>query len=550
MFKSVRKSAAVMLAAFSLAFSAGDLPQVSAEVLPTDPAYDVRYGENRQVVGSFDAALAAKCVNGTFVGLLNDGVMEFKGIPFVAEQPVGKNRWKAPVPYKKDKGVYEAFYFGRHPLQNMSKARDYVEGEDCLHLNVYAAKDAAKTKKPVMVWIFGGGFQVGGTADPYFDGHNFVKDNPDVILVTINYRLGPYGFLHLSHLEDGADYPDAQNLGLLDQRLALKWVKENIAAFGGDTDNITIFGESAGGASVMLHAVSKDSQPYFKRAISASGPFAFTNSAEQMKDFADKLMKEAGCRTVADLQKADPRTLVNLYSKNSLAIFPERDGRIVPLKPYEELEKGAAKTVDIMCGVTRRETFSFVCGYGGPENYALGYLPRVAKLLAYCKPEEQQLVRGYLKAGDGTEGKRVEEFTNQVMFFCPVKRMTEGQVKAGGKAWLYFWTAPSLQLKQPVAGHGADVPVVLNNAVSLGLEPERTAFDRAAQRLWVNFAKYGNPSLSAEDSFDGKPVRWEPFREKKPFALGIDRSGLTDQYDELEGVTDSRFMSLTDYYAF
>ena len=107
-------------------------------------------------------------------------------------------------------------------------------------------------KKPVMVWVHGGAFEMGGTADPLYEFSNFVRENPDVIVASIEYRLGVFGFIHLSHLPDGKDYPDAQNLGLMDQMMALKWIHENIAAFGGDPDNVTIFGESAGGGSVTL----------------------------------------------------------------------------------------------------------------------------------------------------------------------------------------------------------------------------------------------------------------------------------------------------------
>lgn len=548
---SVNKVVFVFTLLFLIFTTGGVLPKAAAEVLPTDPAYDVRYGENKPVAGNFSREFAVKCVNGTFVGKEIDGVLEFKGIPFVAEQPTGKNRWKAPVPYKADDGIYEAFYFGRHPLQNMSKSRDYVEGEDCLHLNVFKIHDGAVIKKPVMVWIYGGGFQVGGTADPYYDGHNFIKDNQNVILVTINYRLGPYGFLHLSHLEGGEEYPDAQNLGLLDQRMALRWVKENIDAFGGDADNITIFGESAGGASAMLHAISKESQKYFKRAISASGPLSFTNSTEQMIEFTDKLMSDTGCKTIADLQNADPRTLVTLYSYNSLAIFPERDGRAVPLNPYKALEDGAAKDIDLMLGCTSNETYTFVCGFGGEKNFGLGYGPRVKRLLDGCTSEESKLAYEYLNKINGTLGIKMNEFSNQVMFYGPFKRMINAQAKAGGKMLAYYWTAPSLQLGQPVAGHGADVPIVLNNAVSLGLEPERTRFDHAVQCLWINFASRGNPSLVADDTLDGNTyLLWEPFTAKNKFIMGIDRTGFINQYDEVVRKTEDSLLSLTDYYMF
>ena len=122
----------------------------------------------------------------------------------------------------------------------------YVQGEDCLYLNIWKADDARTEKKPVMVWIHGGAFEMGGTVDPLYNCHKLAEEHPDVIFASIEYRVGPFGFLHLSHLPDGQDYPDAQNLGLMDQLMALKWINENIAAFGGDPDK------------VFLHLISRE----------------------------------------------------------------------------------------------------------------------------------------------------------------------------------------------------------------------------------------------------------------------------------------------------
>ena len=202
-------------------------------------------GENKPITdGNYDKSLAVKCINGTFVGRKTENIISYKGIPFVDQQPIGNLRWKAPVDFIPDNGVYEAYHFEKMSVQDQT-ITDY-QGEDCLYLNVWKADDASAVKKPVMVWIHGGAFVSGGTGIDLFDGTELVKENPDVIVVTVAYRLGVLGFLHLSHLADGKDYPDAQNLGLLDQKMAFKWIHENIAAFGGDPDNVTIWGESAG----------------------------------------------------------------------------------------------------------------------------------------------------------------------------------------------------------------------------------------------------------------------------------------------------------------
>ena len=210
------------LTAFSSSAQAADktLDELKAEMR-------VLYGENKPITdGNYDKSLAVKCINGTFVGKKRDGVIAYKGIPFVGKQPVGEFRWKAPVDFVPDDGVYEAYYNGKSPCQPYDRSQVaslYVSGEDCLYLNVWRA-DNGGTKKPVMVWIHGGAFEFGGTVEPREEGTNFVRENPDVILVSIEYRLGVFGFWHLSHLPDGKDYPDAQNLGLMDQMMALKWI--------------------------------------------------------------------------------------------------------------------------------------------------------------------------------------------------------------------------------------------------------------------------------------------------------------------------------------
>ena len=174
-----------------------------------------------------------------------------------------------------------------------------MKGEDCLYLNVWKADDKSAQKKPVIVWIHGGAFETGGTVEPREEGCNFIKENPDVILVSLDYRLGALGFFHLSHLPDGKDYPDAQNLGLMDQIMGLKWVHENIAAFGGDPGNVTIMGQSAGGGSVSLLPLIKGSHQYFQKVIAMSGSPVFTRSTEEAIACTNEVMEALGCKTAA-----------------------------------------------------------------------------------------------------------------------------------------------------------------------------------------------------------------------------------------------------------
>ena len=203
----------------------------------------------------------------------------FKGIPFAAP-PVGKNRWRAPQPCENWDGVRECYRFAPISIQNTPGVGtdiycrewhvdpDIDMDEDCLYLNVWTGAKSPDEKLPVVVWIFGGAFQWGYPAEMEFDGERIARRG--IVVVTVNYRLNLFGFL--AHPELTAAQPDAPtNFGLLDQQAGLRWVKRNIAAFGGDPDNITIAGQSAGGGSVMAQLTNPANEGYFKNAIVQSG---------------------------------------------------------------------------------------------------------------------------------------------------------------------------------------------------------------------------------------------------------------------------------------
>ena len=361
-----------------------------------------QYGENKPITdGKYDHSLAVKCVNGTFVGRKSDGVIAYKGIPFVGRQPVGELRWKAPVDFVPDDGVYEAYYNGKSPCQGEAISEGgslYVQGEDCLYLNVWKADEASAEKKPVMVWIHGGGYEMGGTADPMYECGNLVRENPDIIAVSIAYRVGIFGFFHLSHLPDGKDYPDAQNLGIMDHMMALKWIHENIANFGGDPDNVTIFGESAGGESVTVLPLVKGSHKYFKRVINQSGSPLLSRSIEQCIETTNEVMEILGCKTVAELQKVDVQKMVQaMTSLGGMCVGPERDGKYLPLDPYAAYAEGAAKDIDMLQGINKDELNYFMFEDGGPEPFIEYMNKRMAKNFTVLTDEERALVESFCR---------------------------------------------------------------------------------------------------------------------------------------------------------
>ena len=512
------------------------------------------YGENKEITnGDFDQSLAVKCINGTFVGKKTDNIIAFKGIPFVGQQPVGDLRWKAPVEVVPDDRVYEAYYYAKSARQretSSEKAGYYYQSEDCLYLNVWKADEMTDAKKPVMVWIHGGAFEYGGTVDPLYNGHNLVKENPDVIFVSITYRLGIFGFLHLSHLPDGKDYPDAQNLGIMDEMMALKWIHENIAGFGGDPDNVTIFGESAGGGSVAVLPLVEGSHKYFKKVIAQSGSPVFTRSSEQAIDCTNKLMEALGCKTVADLQKVDVEKFLETSAIITLRVMPERDGKYLPLDPYAAYENGAAKDIDIMQGCNKDEMNYFMVSGGGPEPFTAWGLDRKAKVISQMTDEEKALVESFYNDIPGESYEKICRLYDQGWFIAPLIRLSECQTMGGGKSFTYLFT-PESSIPLMKSGHAVEVSTVLNN-------PEVTdftgrifdpTFSKTMRRMWVQFAKTGIPSLSADQSPDGKAYEWPLYDLTDKNIMIFDEFNIHPEKESQRKMVDwEKTYFLTKYY--
>ena len=509
-------------------------------------------GENRQITdGNYDQSLAVKCINGTFVGRKTENITVFRGIPYVGKQPVGELRWKAPVDIVPDDGIYEAYYNAKSAYGNgqLETGSLYYLDEDCLYLNVFKSDEATAQKKPVMVWIHGGAFESGGTIDPMFDCVNFMKENPDVIVVTIAYRLGVMGFLHLSHLSDGKDYQDTQNLGLLDQKMALKWVHENIAAFGGDPDNVTIFGESAGAASCTLQPLVPGSQKYFKRLIAESGSINQTRSPEEAIECTNKLMEVLGCKTVADLLKVSGDKLLEASAINFVHQMPERDGKYLPTDTFAAYANGAAKDLEILVGCNKDEMNFFVSSFGkeGWDNWIAG---RKQEKYAKLPADEKALVDSYMNDVKGDYFQPDSSLLSQSWFNVPIIKLSECQTMSGGKAYTYYFTPES---PDPImkCGHAIELSVVFNH-------PEMTAdtgrafdetFCKTMRKMWVQFAKTGNPSLSAEISPDGKAKEWPLYSLEDKKVMVLDEFDIHPAKESEVKIVDwERTYFLTKYY--
>ena len=469
------------------------------------------YGVNQLITVEYDAALSAKCHNGIFVGKSESDVLAFRGIPF-AKPPVGELRWKAPEAAEDCTDVFEAYYNGKSPIQTewpSEQASYYPQGEDCLYLNLWKNQADPTEKKPVMVFFHGGAYGWGGTVDPLYDGRNFVTKQSDIILVTVGYRTGLMGFVDLSYLEGGEDFPDAPNLGLLDQIEALRWVQKNIAAFGGDPDNVTIFGESAGGGSASLLPIIPQAKGLFRRAIAESGSVVLTFSKEECRDFTRRLIREAGTKKMSDLMALSEEQLQKINEAvNSYNNFPQRDGRLIPVDPYLPYEEGATKDVDILIGTNSEEMNYWIGEVGGVIPFRFTIPIKYENDLRLLNHEEKQRVKRFMSVMKGHSMFRMARFYDELMFRLPAVAQAEAHSENGGKAYMYLWTISSA-ITMRNACHAVELAYVFGNreeTIYTGQVADEKISDTIMQ-MWTNFARTGNPSTDR--------VIWERYNGTK-----------------------------------
>ena len=294
-----------------------------------------------------------------------DGKVQiFKGVPYAAP-PVGALRWKEPQPVPSWQGVRKATEFGARCMQGNVFGdmvfRDAAPSEDCLYLNVWAPKVSAGAKLPVMVWIYGGGFQAGATSEPRQDGERLAHKG--VVVVSMNYRLGIFGFFSHPELTKESPHHASGNYGLQDQAAALQWVRKNIAAFGGDPQNVTIFGESAGSFSVSALMASPTSKGLIHRAIGESGAFfGRTLTAKPLVESEQdgtKFGASIGADTLEKLRAMTSQQTLDAASKdkNAFRFGPNIDGYFFPKVHPRFLRKGIRRTSRCsQGGITTRAT--------------------------------------------------------------------------------------------------------------------------------------------------------------------------------------------------
>ncbi len=454
------------------------------------------------ITGPYDETLGAKCINGTYIGKKKGNVLEFKGIPY-ALPPVGALRWKEPIIAEEDENVYEAYNYGPTAIQTVidtEKASASNQSEDCLYLNVWTGADREVKGKPVMVFIHGGAYGWGGTNDPLYDGYNFVEENNNIVLVTIAYRIGILGFLDLSYLPDSEGYERSQNLGLLDQICALRYIKRNIKSFGGDPNNITIFGESAGGGSVSLLPLIPEAKGLFRRVIAESGSVALTYSKRECKHLTREFLKAAHASTVAELVALTEDQIKELNEDlNDDINYPQRDGILLPEDLYEAYEKGVGADVDMLIGTNADEMRYWIKDIGNVHKYsAFGRFLFENNMLSLSR-DDRKRVKAFMLLQDNETALRhiwdITEFYNEIIFRLPAIRQATAHHLNGGNTYMYYWSYPSA-IPHLKACHAVELAYVFNNPevnTYIG-EDYNEELGKTVRKMWVNFATTGNPS--------------------------------------------------------
>jgi para-nitrobenzyl esterase len=437
---------------------------------------------------------------------VDDGIAVYKGVPYAAP-PVGELRWKAPVRVARWKGVRAATEFGAACVQPKSTAVTvYTDdpprmSEDCLYLNIWQPTQV-KRGAPVMVWIHGGAFRSGYTGTPVYNGSELARRG--VVIVTISYRMGILGFLAHPELSQESPQYVSGNYGLLDQLAALKWVKDNIAAFGGDPANVTIFGESAGALSVMDLVASPQARGLFAKAIAESG--YMVSNAELRKsryglpsaeDLGVITAKALGAGSIKDLRARDAVDLIETSNKGGYVPLPVVDGWLLPDQLVDIYDRGEQNPVPMLVGFNAGELRSLrVLLPPIPVNYE-----------QEVKQRFKDLSDAYLKQYPSTNvTESILAASRDGLYGWTAQRLATKQAAIGQPSYLYFFTHsyPSEVPEDLQAFHASEIPFVFGqigpNVKLPGTwprppdTPEERALSNAMMDYWTSFARTGVPA--------------------------------------------------------
>ncbi|MFI5783988.1 carboxylesterase/lipase family protein [Nocardia sp. NPDC051570] len=469
-----------------------------------------------------------RTTTGLVRGKSENGLAVFRGIPF-AQAPVGKLRFQAPVPYSPWNGVRDADSFGPPPPQASTNSTT-SSGDEWLSVNVWSP-DVKAARLPVLVWIYGGAFIIGSSSEPIYNGATLASHG--AVVVSFNYRVSMEGFGRI----EGAP----TNRGLLDQIAALRWVGDNIAAFGGNPENITLFGQSAGAGSIAMLLAAPSARGLFHRAIAQSVPTAL-QSPELATDIATVVANQVDKHpTVAELTSIDPWTLARAAKTVSDNIPQHQDrwsfGLVVagtpfgpvidpeslPESPWQALARGASRDIALIVGHTRDEYNLMITASGGADTITAAHTEQALSLL----PPIPDGPRAYRAAYQHASDEQLYQIAcSDFLFRMPSLHLAQAHATGGGATYLYEFR---YETKTMGAAHTAELPLLfgtLDTAAGerlYGNPPPQTAVALAEQiqTEWLSFAETGDPE-------------WPTYTSDSQQARRFDTTSTTGRYPEQE----------------
>jgi para-nitrobenzyl esterase len=499
------------------------------------------------VAGNLCAQDRVRIADGTLEGTIDQtaGIRMFKGIPFAAP-PVGELRWRAPQPEKPWSGVRKADHFGAQCMQGRVFGdmgfRAAGMNEDCLYLNVWTPAKSDKERLPVLVYFYGGGFVAGDGSEPRYDGESMARKG--IVTLTVNYRLGVFGFLAHPELSKEAAYKGSGNYGLLDQAAALRWVKQNIAAFGGDPKRVTIAGESAGSVSVSAQMASPLSKDLIAGAIGESGSIISTLSALTLAEAEAngvKFATTAGANNLAALRAMSADQLLTATMKpNPVFPNPTIDGYFLPKAPLDIYLAGEQAHVPLMAGSNSEELPYFILLGPNPptvENYR-----KAVEQLYHEKTDE------VLKLYPATTTEEVKDaaqdlVSDRFISFSTWKWIDVATTTGGRPTYYYLYARPRPAMRPEMgnasaglaggvnrnspapamppprgAAHSAEIEYAMGNLDSnqvYAWTPDDHKVSKVMEEYFANFVKTGNPNGS------GVP-RWPEYKTGQRMTIDVD----------------------------